>query len=62
MGSRLASVLDNIADASPYRTVCICVLIGLVLMNLLFVLFHFIGVLVHEKAEMKKWPMLLGLV
>ena len=54
MGSRLASVLDNIAEASPYRTVCICVLIGLVLMNLLFVLFHFIGVLVHEKAEMKK--------
>lgn len=55
-----SSVLDNIANASPYRTVCICVLIGLVLMNLLFVLFHFIGVLVHEKAEMKKWPMLLA--
>ena len=45
------SVLNNIAQASIYRTVFISLIIGLVLVNVLFGLFYYINSLVNKKKK-----------
>lgn len=45
------SVLNNIAQASIYRTVVISLLIGLVLINVLFGLFYYINSLVNKDKK-----------
>lgn len=45
------SVLNNIAQASFYRTVVVSLIIGLVLMNILFGLFYYINSLVDKNKK-----------
>ena len=45
------SVLNNIAQASIYRTVCISLIIGLVLLNILFGLFYYINSLINRDRK-----------
>lgn len=52
------SVLNNIAQASVYRTVFIALIIGLVLVNVLFGLFYYINLLV--KNDKKLLPLVIS--
>lgn len=45
------SVLNNIAQASIYRTVCISLIIGLVILNILFGLFYYINSLINRDRK-----------
>jgi len=47
------SVLNNIAQASVYRTALISLIVGLVLVNVLFGLFYYIDNLVNKTAKLK---------
>lgn len=47
------SVLNNISQVSIYRLIGIALVIGLVLINILFVMFHFTGKLVQNDASLK---------
>lgn len=47
------SVFENIASASIYRTAFIVLLIGLVLLNAIFGLMHYIGILTEKKMSLK---------
>lgn len=46
------SVLNNIAQASVYRTIIISLIIGLVLINTLFGLFYYINLLVNKEKKL----------
>lgn len=52
------SVLNNIAQASVYRTVFIALIIGLVLINVLFGLFYYINFLVGKGGKL--FPLILS--
>lgn len=52
------SVLNNIAQASVYRTIFISLVIGLVLINMLFGLFYYINSLVNK--EKKLYPLIIS--
>lgn len=52
------SVLNNIAQASVYRTIFISLVIGLVLINILFCLFYYINSLVNK--EKKLYPLIIS--
>ena len=54
-----ASVLDNVQQSSVYRLILITLVIGLVLTNILFVLFHYIDTLVHDGRSQITRPMRL---
>lgn len=45
------SVLNNIAQASIYRTICIALIIGLVILNVLFGLFYYINSLINRDRK-----------
>ncbi len=53
------SVLNNIAQASIYRTVLISLIIGLILINILFGLFYYINFLVND-TEKKLFPLIIS--
>lgn len=46
-----SSILDNIAQASIYRTLGICIVLGMVLADSLYLLFSYIDCIVHEPKE-----------
>lgn len=48
-----ASVLNNIAQASIYRTIIMSLVIGLVLVNILFGLFYYLNWIVADKDKIK---------
>jgi membrane protein YqaA with SNARE-associated domain len=50
------SVLENIANASIYRTVLIAVLLAFVLTNIIYILTRFIMEIVNKKKEKIKYP------
>ena len=52
------SVLNNIAQASVYRTIIISLIIGLVLVNVLFGLFYYINTLVNK--DKKVLPLIIS--
>lgn len=52
------SVLNNIAQASVYRTIFVALIIGLVLINVLFGLFYYINSLVNK--EKKIFPLVIS--
>lgn len=52
------SVLNNIAQASIYRTIAVSLIIGLVLVNILFGLFYYVNSLVNK--ERKLWPLVIS--
>lgn len=52
------SVLNNIAQASVYRTIIISLIIGLVLINVLFGLFYYINTLVNK--DKKVLPLIIS--
>lgn len=54
------SVLNNIAQASIYRTVGISLIIGLVLINLLFGLFYYINALINNKNKKNIYPLIIS--
>ncbi|MDD3794694.1 MAG: hypothetical protein PHE06_01750 [Lachnospiraceae bacterium] len=47
------SVLENIAQASAYRTILVALIIGLVLINILFGLFYYINKIVTKEEKIK---------
>lgn len=51
------SVLENIANASIYRTVFITIMLAFVLTNIVYILTHFITEIVNKKEEKIKYPM-----
>lgn len=52
------SVLNNIAQASAYRTIAVALIIGLVLINVLFGLFYYVNSLVNK--EKKIFPLIIS--
>lgn len=54
------SVLENIHSASIYRLTFISLIIGLVLINILFGLFYYIGKLVNGESENKLTPLVIS--
>lgn len=48
-----SSVLNNISQSSIYRTLIITLLIGMVLVNVFFVLFFYVEKLLNKKTELK---------
>lgn len=52
------SVLNNIAQASVYRTIIVSLIIGLVLINILFGLFYYINLLVNKNNKL--FPLILS--
>lgn len=52
------SVLNNIAQASAYRTIAVALIIGLVLINVLFGLFYYVNSLVNK--EKKIFPLVIS--
>lgn len=52
------SVLNNIAQASIYRTILISLIIGLVLINVIFAVFYYINKFMLKKAKI--WPMIIS--
>ena len=52
------SVLNNIASTDVYRIIIITLLIGLILCNVVFGLFYFLGSIIKEKASIK--PLVLS--
>lgn len=52
------SVLNNIAQASIYRTIAVSLVIGLVLVNILFGLFYYVDSLINR--EKKLWPLVIS--
>lgn len=49
------SVLENIHRSSIYRTVFVCCGIGLVLVNILFLMFRYVERIVHRRGEKVRW-------
>lgn len=47
------SVLENIDSVSAYRIIIVALIIGLVLINIIFALFYYIGLLVDKTKEEK---------
>lgn len=47
------SVLENIAEASAYRTIIIALIIGLVIINIVFGLFYFTNKIVRNEEKLK---------
>ena len=52
------SVLNNIAQASIYRTIFVSLIIGLVLINVLFGLFYYMNFLVNK--DRKVFPLIIS--
>lgn len=52
------SVLENIAEASIYRTIGVSLVIGLVLINVLFGMFYYINSLVDKKNKI--YPLIIS--
>ena len=50
------SVLENIANASIYRTILIAVVLAFVLTNIIYILTRFIMEIVNKKKEKIKYP------
>lgn len=55
------SVLNNIAQSSIYRTVCVSLIIGLVLINVLYILFGYVNKLVDKEKTIKS-PLIANIV
>ena len=49
------SVLENVHQGSIYRIALICSLIGLVIINILFVMFRYVERIVHRRGERVSW-------
>ena len=54
------SVLENVHKASPYRVAIVTLIVGLVLINVLFGLFYYIGQIVRKENTVSVKPLLIS--